>query len=65
MICFISNNVSFTKLKSRVGVKSPNLISFIPFAIWAMMVGIIARADWRGPNVLKGLTMVMGSSKAS
>ena len=41
--------VSVTKLKSRVGVRSPTLISFLPEAIWVMMVGMMARALWRGP----------------
>ena len=54
--------VSFTKLKSRVGVKSPNLISFIPLAICVIMVGIIALADCLGPYVLKGRAVVTGNS---
>jgi len=41
--------VSSTKLKSRVGVKSPTFISRAPLAICVMIVGIMARADWRGP----------------
>ena len=34
-------------MKSRVGVKSPTFISRTPLAICVMIVGIMARADWR------------------
>jgi hypothetical protein len=35
-----------------------------PAAIWPMIVGITARADWRGPKVLNGRAIVNGSSNA-
>jgi hypothetical protein len=31
---------------------------------WVMIVGMTARADWRGPNVLKGRTVTTGTLKA-
>ena len=43
-------HVSLTKVKSRVGLTSPKLICIFPFAIWVMIVGMTALADWRGPN---------------
>ncbi len=41
--------VSATKVRSRVGCWAPSLISCRPAASWPMIVGITARADWRGP----------------
>ena len=40
---------SVTKVKSRVGVNAPSFTSRAPAATCEMMVGITARADWRGP----------------
>ncbi len=47
--CEKSRQVSLTKLKSRVGDRSPTFISRTPLAIWVIIVGIMARALWRGP----------------
>ena len=54
--------VSFTNNRSLVGIISPSLISSAPFNNCVMIVGITALADCLGPNVLKGLTIVMGRS---
>ncbi len=55
--------VSLTKVKSRVGRRSPRVIVRSPAATWPMTVGITARIDWRGPNVLNGRRVTTGVSK--
>ena len=40
-------------------MSAPRSIVFFPLAIWDMIVGIIARADWRGPKVLNGRAIAM------
>ena len=44
-----AEQVSSTKLKSRVGVIEPNLIILLPEAIWVIIVGITALALCLGP----------------
>ena len=53
-------HVSLTNVKSRVGFRSPNWISGASEAICEMMAGMMARADWRGPYVLKGRATTAG-----
>ena len=57
--------VSVTKVKSRFGVTSPSLISDAPAIICDRTVGMTARVDWRGPNVLNGRSVMTGVSKDS
>ncbi|CAM5652309.1 hypothetical protein SALBM135S_08746 [Streptomyces alboniger] len=54
--------VSATKVKSRVGRRSPRVIS-PALATWPMTVGMTARIDWRGPKVLNGRSVTTGVSK--
>ncbi len=55
--------VSLTKVKSRVGRRSPRVIVVSPAASWAITVGMTARIDWRGPKVLNGRSVTTGVSK--
>ena len=54
--------VSSTNVKSRRVSSVPSL-SVIPVKAWLMIVGITARADWRGPYALNGRTMAIGRPK--
>jgi len=56
--------VSATYVKSRRGVRFPSTTSSRTRA-WLMIVGMMARSDWRGPNVLNGRTIVTGTSNAA
>jgi len=47
---------------SRVGASDPSFTG-PPLSAWAITVGITARADWRGPKVLKGRMMATGRPK--
>ena len=58
-----ARTVSETKVKSRMGASEPRVISLLRASAWQAMVGITARADWRGPYVLNGLTVVTASPK--
>ena len=55
--------VSCTNRKSRVGSSAPSRISRAPAAIWLTTVGMTARADCRGPNVLNGRSVTAGRPK--
>ena len=57
--------VSVTKVKSRFGVTSPSLSWLAPASSCDRTVGMTARVDWRGPNVLNGRSVVTGVSKDS
>ena len=55
----------FARFGIRVGAVAPSRMVAGPVAgswaaSWVMMVGMTARADWRGPNVLNGRTTVTG-----
>ena len=51
--------VSLTNVMSRSGVSDPSRISSRSSAC-EMMVGMNARALWRGPNVLNGRSVTTG-----
>ena len=53
--------VSSTKVRSRRGSSEPSR-STSPASACVMIVGITARADWRGPYVLNGRSTVTGRS---
>ncbi len=55
--------VSVTYVRSRRGSRFPTRIAARPARAWPRIVGMIARADWRGPNVLKGRRTTTGTPK--
>jgi hypothetical protein len=55
--------VSWTNVKSRVGSTAPMRTRRRPAATWLITLGMTARADWRGPNVLNGRSVTAGTSK--
>jgi len=57
------STVSVTYVKSRAGARFPSTISSCTSAC-EMIVGMIARSDWRGPYVLKGRRTATGSPNA-
>ena len=59
-ICTKPSTVSLTKVKSRVGWTEPTRISRRPESTWVRIVGMMARADCRGPKVLKGRSTATG-----